>query len=148
VQLRPAWPRGHACRGAALEGMERLPEALEAFKAAQQLSPANPELVRHDQSAVLIRQYAVLLFCAHNRSSESSLWPVFLSILWLVFLRAGRNHLGHPANDCRAINERITAEAGGGAAGAAASAAAANAKEKPGTARNAVLQHDCRLYPS
>ena len=62
MQLRPAWPRGHACLGAALEGMERLPEALESFKAAQQLSPANPELVRNNQFAVLIRQYAV--FCS------------------------------------------------------------------------------------
>jgi len=42
MQLRPTWPRGHACRGAALEGMDRLPEALAAFKAAQKLSPSNP----------------------------------------------------------------------------------------------------------
>ena len=46
TQLRPTWPRGHACRGAALEGMNNLPEALAAFKRAQDLSPSNPELVR------------------------------------------------------------------------------------------------------
>ena len=45
TQLRPTWPRGHACRGAAWEGMEKLPEALAAFKRAQELSPSNPELV-------------------------------------------------------------------------------------------------------
>lgn len=46
VKLRPTWPRGHACRGAALEGMGRLEEALAAFEAAQRISPSNPELVR------------------------------------------------------------------------------------------------------
>ena len=44
VELRPSWPRGHACRGAALEGMDKLKEALAAFQMAQQLSPSNQEL--------------------------------------------------------------------------------------------------------
>jgi stress-induced-phosphoprotein 1 len=48
IQLRPTWPRGHACRGAALEGMDKLTEALESFKTAHKLSPSNPELVRLD----------------------------------------------------------------------------------------------------
>ena len=46
VALRPNWPRGYACRGAALEGMGKTLEALEAFKHAQKLSASNPELVR------------------------------------------------------------------------------------------------------
>ena len=53
VKLRPTWPRGHACRGAALEGMNRLQEALEAFTSAQDLSPSNPELVRQVSSVVV-----------------------------------------------------------------------------------------------
>ena len=46
VALRPTWPRGYACRGAALEGMGKTLEALDAFKHAQKLSASNPELVR------------------------------------------------------------------------------------------------------
>lgn len=45
IDLRPTWPRAHACRGAALEGMDMLTEAFEAFKTAHKLSPSNHELV-------------------------------------------------------------------------------------------------------
>lgn len=55
IQLRPTWPRGHACRGAAFEGMDKLTEALESFKTAQKLSPSNPELVRLEYLACLVK---------------------------------------------------------------------------------------------
>jgi tetratricopeptide (TPR) repeat protein len=42
--VRPGWHRSHACRGAALEGLARPSEALDAFRTALQIDPANVEL--------------------------------------------------------------------------------------------------------
>ena len=42
--VRPGWYRSHACRGAALEGLARPSEALDAFRTALQMDPANAEL--------------------------------------------------------------------------------------------------------
>mgnify|MGYP002639952945 CR=1 FL=1 len=42
--VRPDWYRAHACRGAALEGLGRSGEALEAFQTALRMDPGNDEL--------------------------------------------------------------------------------------------------------
>ena len=44
IAIRPTWPRGHACKGAALEGLARHEDALTAFEAAFELDPMSEEL--------------------------------------------------------------------------------------------------------
>lgn len=41
INIRPKWSRGHACRGAALEGLGRIEEALTAFQTAKEQDPSN-----------------------------------------------------------------------------------------------------------
>jgi len=44
IAIRPNWPRGYACKGAALEGLARHADALVAFEAALELDPSSQEL--------------------------------------------------------------------------------------------------------
>ncbi|KAJ1480275.1 hypothetical protein T484DRAFT_1562123, partial [Baffinella frigidus] len=44
IAIRPTWPRGHACKGAALEGLARHEDALAAFEVALELDPNSVEL--------------------------------------------------------------------------------------------------------
>ncbi|GJP33784.1 hypothetical protein CLOM_g8867 [Closterium sp. NIES-68] len=43
IKLNPSWEKGYYRKGCALEALQRYDESLDAFKAAAQRNPGNPE---------------------------------------------------------------------------------------------------------
>ena len=81
LRERPTWSRSHACHGAALEGLGRVVQALDAFETAERLDPDNSEL--SSICAELRLKILASRAAAPSRSShETFLSPQLLEHKW------------------------------------------------------------------
>ena len=81
LRERPTWSRSHACHGAALEGLGRVVQALDAFETAERLDPDNSELssiCAELRLKILASRAAAPSLSSH----ETSLSPQLLEHKW------------------------------------------------------------------